>query len=130
MEDLDPVEVDPPVILKFPDPESLSPPILQLDGVTFGYKTGQIILKNVNLNANFQSRICIVGDNGSGKTTLLKLLTGELEPTSGIRHTHRNLAIGYFTQHHVDQLTMNLNSIQFMATKDPGNYSSLIIFCF
>ncbi len=120
MEEVEAVEFEPPVVLKFPSPEALSPPILQLDGVTFGYTPERVILRGVNLNANFQSRICIVGDNGSGKTTLLKLLTGELEPSSGIRHTHRNLAIGYFTQHHVDQLSMNQSPLQFMASKDPG----------
>lgn len=66
LEDLEAVEFDPPVILRFPNPEALSPPIVQLDDVSFGYTADRIILKNVNLNANFQSRICIVGDNGSG----------------------------------------------------------------
>ena len=51
-----------------------------------------------------------IADNGSGKTTLLKLLNGELEPSSGIRHVHRNLAVGYFTQHHVDQVSFLLCS--------------------
>lgn len=62
----------------------------------------------------------------AGKTTLLKLLTGENEPTKGIRHVHRNLAIGYFTQHHVDQLTMNQVPLQFMASKDPGNLLAIL----
>ena len=32
----------------FPDPENLSPPILQADQVTFGYTTERTILSNVN----------------------------------------------------------------------------------
>lgn len=120
LKELEPVEVEAGVVLKFPEPELLAPPILQLDEVTFGYSKDKIILRNVDLNANMQSRIVIVGDNGSGKTTLLKILIGEHEPTSGVRHCHRNLAIGYFTQHHVDQLTMNVTPIQFMASRDPG----------
>lgn len=32
----------------------------------------------------------------------------------------RNLKLGYFSQHHVDQLNMNLNSVQLLQTKFPG----------
>lgn len=117
---VDQVEKESTVVFKLPQPENLSPPILQLTDVNFGYTPEQTLLKNVNLNANLQSRICIVGDNGSGKTTLLKLLIGELEPNSGIRHAHRNLSIGYFTQHHVDQLPMNQSPLQFLASRQPG----------
>ncbi|XP_064461320.1 ATP-binding cassette sub-family F member 3-like [Ornithodoros turicata] len=118
--ELKPVEKEAVVTLRFPDPEPLFPPILQLDEVTFSYSSGHNILEGVNLSANMQSRICIVGDNGSGKTTLLKILTGELNPTSGIRHVHRNLVIGYFTQHHVDQLELGVCSLEFMARRFPG----------
>lgn len=61
-----------------------------------------------------------VGENGAGKTTLLKILLGDLSPTKGIRHAHRNLRIGYFSQHHVDQLEMNLTSIELLAQRYPG----------
>ncbi|CAG2103027.1 unnamed protein product [Medioppia subpectinata] len=120
LEEVEAVEKEPDVIFRFPEPEALIPPILQLDEATFAYEKGKVILNKISLNANLESRICIVGDNGSGKTTLLKLLTGDLDPTSGIRHAHRNLAIGYFSQHHVDQLSMNLSPLQFMASKYPG----------
>lgn len=56
----------------------------------------------------------------AGKTTLLKILTGENEPTKGIRHCHRNLKIGYFSQHHVDQLEMNVNCVELLANRFPG----------
>lgn len=117
---LKPVEKEAVVSLRFPNPEPLQPPVLQLDEVGFAYHAGQPVLKNVNLSANMGSRICIVGDNGSGKTTLLKLLIGENEPTKGIRHSHRQLVVGYFTQHHVDQLDMNVSSLEFLAKKFPG----------
>ena len=61
-----------------------------------------------------------VGENGAGKTTLLKILLGDLQPVSGLRHGHRGLRIGYFSQHHVDQLEMNLNSVEMLAAKFPG----------
>ncbi|KAF8781754.1 ATP-binding cassette sub-family F member 3 like protein [Argiope bruennichi] len=123
--ELKPVEKETSVVLRFPNPEFLQPPVLQLDEVTFAYPSSPdtIILNNVNLSANMGSRICIVGDNGSGKTTLLKLLIGDHEPTKGIRHAHRNLVIGYFTQHHVDQLDMNVSSLEFLAKRFPGKPS-------
>lgn len=121
--ELKPVEKETAVTLRFPDPEPLFPPILQLDEVCFAYPSCQNVLEGVNLSANMQSRICIVGDNGSGKTTLLRILTGELDPTSGIRHVHRNLVIGYFTQHHVDQLELGVSSLEFLAKRFPGKPS-------
>lgn len=125
--ELKPIEKESKVVIKFTDPDPLNgTPILQLDEVTFSYPksesavSSEPILQNVCLNANFQSRICIVGDNGSGKSTLLKLLTGDITPTKGLRQAHRNLKIGYFTQHFVDQLVMSQSPIEFLATKFPG----------
>jgi ATP-binding cassette subfamily F protein 3 len=138
--ELKPIEKEPKVSFKFPDPEPLSgAPILQLDEASFRYPTPEItspdgsvapnagptptILENLCLNANLQSRICIVGDNGSGKTTLLKLLTGDNSPTIGLRNVHRNLKLGYFTQHHVDQLNMNKSPVEVLASRFPGKPS-------
>lgn len=137
------------VILRFPVVEALSPPILQLSEVTFSYDSKRTIFSNVNLNATLESRICIVsirinisikmlmkrhmnlsysdlfvsqvGDNGAGKTTLLKIIMGILSPTRGDRITHRNLKFGYFSQHHVDQLDMNLCSVELLQQAYPGS---------
>ncbi|XP_076451873.1 ATP-binding cassette sub-family F member 3-like [Babylonia areolata] len=118
--ELKPVEKETEVVLKFPEVEKLSPPILQLDEVTFYYSSDKVLFTNACVNANMESRICIVGENGAGKTTLLKLLLGMLDPVKGIRHVHRNLKIGYFTQHHVDQLGMDQCSVELLAARFPG----------
>lgn len=47
-------------MLKFPHTERLSPPILQLDEVSFKYTANKTIFSNVNLGATLESRICIV----------------------------------------------------------------------
>lgn len=118
---LRPIDKEQEVHFRFPDPEPLNGTILQLDDVVFAYsKDSATILNNVNLSANLSSRICIMGENGSGKTTLLKLLVEELEPSKGQRHAHRNLALGYFTQHFVDQLPMNVNSVEVLQARFPG----------
>ncbi|GLH04213.1 ATP-binding cassette sub-family F member 3 [Gryllus bimaculatus] len=61
------VEKEVEVVLKFPEADPLSPPILQLNEVSFSYEQGVTIFSGVNLGATLESRICIVGDNGAGK---------------------------------------------------------------
>ena len=57
--------------------------------VTFGYTKDRNIFEKVDLTANMDARIAVLGENGSGKTTLLKILLGEHEPKDGVRHVHR-----------------------------------------
>ncbi len=49
------------VKFKFPDVEKLSPPIVQMSDVTFGYDKDNILLRNVDLDVQLDSRIGIVG---------------------------------------------------------------------
>ncbi|XP_063975787.1 ATP-binding cassette sub-family F member 3 isoform X2 [Diachasmimorpha longicaudata] len=117
------VEKEAEVTLRFPDVIPLSPPILQLNEVSFRYETSKnsdYIFTGVNLTATLQSRICIVGENGAGKTTLLKIITGTLSPTRGTIHIHRNLKFGYFSQHHVDQLDMTVCPVELLQNHFPG----------
>ncbi|KAF2346216.1 ABC transporter-like, partial [Trinorchestia longiramus] len=119
--ELQPVEKETVVVFTFPDVEKLSPPILQLDEVSFRYsKDGPIIFQDVNISTTMTSRTCIVGDNGAGKTTLLKILLGELSPTKGQRFCNRQLRIGYFSQHHVDQLDLRLSGVTLLQQRFPG----------
>lgn len=118
---IQPVELDAEITFKFPECEVLNNPVLQLDDVSFRYndKTAYLF-KRLNLGTHANSRICIVGENGSGKTTLLKLLLGDLNPTMGLRNINRRIRIGYFTQHHVDQLDMDMTAIEVLAHNHPG----------
>lgn len=55
---------------------------LRIENLKFGY-TDKILLENINLN--FYSKNCygIIGPNGSGKTTFVKILSKEIEQSSG-----------------------------------------------
>ena len=108
------------VHFKFPDVEKLSPPIIQMSGVSFGYTPAKPLLRNVDLDVQLDSRIGIVGPNGAGKTTVLRLLIGHLQPTSGLISQNPRLRIGFFAQHHVDALDMNASAVGFMAKNYPG----------
>lgn len=108
------------VHFQFPDVEKLSPPIVQMSGVTFGYTKDNILLRNVDLDVQLDSRIGIVGPNGAGKTTVLKLLIGTLSPLSGLMSQNPRLKIGFFAQHHVDALDLTTSAVSFMAKNYPG----------
>jgi ATP-binding cassette subfamily F protein 3 len=54
----------------FPETEKISPPLLQLSEVKFGYDPSKIILNRVNIDVGLDSRIAIVGSNGAGKSTM------------------------------------------------------------
>uniref|UniRef100_A0A0V0G5K9 ATP-binding cassette sub-family F member 3 n=1 Tax=Triatoma dimidiata TaxID=72491 RepID=A0A0V0G5K9_TRIDM len=118
--ELKPIEKEVEVVLRFPEVDPLSPPILQLKEVSFGYAPGTLVLQNIELGATLDSRICIVGDNGAGKTTLLKLILGIHSPSAGTRVVHRNLRFAYFSQHHVDQLQMNCSAVELLQQEFPG----------
>ncbi|EEH08680.1 ATP-binding cassette protein [Histoplasma capsulatum G186AR] len=117
---LQPPENEYVVHFSFPEVEKLSPPIVQMSEVCFGYTKDKPLLKNVDLDVQLDSRIGIVGPNGAGKTTVLKLLIGQLQPTSGLISQHPRLRIGFFAQHHVDALDMNTSAVGFMAKNYPG----------
>lgn len=108
------------VHFKFPEVEKLSPPIIQMDNVSFGYTTDKPLLRHVDLDVQLDSRIGIVGPNGAGKTTALKLLIGALTPSAGLISQNPRLRVGFFAQHHVDALDLNASAVGFMAAKFPG----------
>lgn len=120
--ELKPVEKETVVTLKFPDVEPLNPPVLAISEVSFRYNPEDPlpIFKGVNLSATSDSRICIVGENGAGKSTLLKIIVGQLSTIHGNIVLHRGLRIGYFAQHHVDHLNMNVTCVGVLAELFPG----------
>ncbi|XP_053992596.1 uncharacterized protein LOC128883835 isoform X2 [Hylaeus volcanicus] len=119
---LEAVAEDASLFFKLPVPEELPTPILQLDGAWFAYDKENSrddtkwILENVSFSVDLNSRIAICGVNGCGKSTFLKLLAGGAEPQKGFCKRLNKLRIGYFSQHHVEQLDLTLNSVQQLQT--------------
>jgi len=51
--------------------------------VTFEYRTGEPVLRDVSFHVAPGERVALVGATGAGKTTVLSLLLGLYRPTSG-----------------------------------------------
>ena len=107
------------VVFTFPEPEELSPPIINMEGVAVGYG-GPLILKNLSLRIDQDDRIALLGRNGEGKSTLSKLLAGKLKPAMGKMVSSSKLRIGYFAQHQVDELHIDETPLQHIMRLRPA----------
>ncbi|HTV77510.1 MAG TPA: ATP-binding cassette domain-containing protein [Steroidobacteraceae bacterium] len=104
MQRIAPAHVDSPFEFEFRQPEKLPRPLLALENQSAGYGD-RVLLERVTLTVSPGDRIALLGRNGAGKSTLMKLLAGELPGLSGTRTEARELALGYFAQHQLEQLT-------------------------
>jgi ATP-binding cassette subfamily F protein 3 len=93
-------------------------PLLVLDGMQVGYD-GVPLIRDIELAIRPGERIGLLGRNGAGKTTLIKLLARELSPMSGKRVEGKDLNIGYFAQHQLEQLRPDESPLQHMMKLDP-----------
>ncbi len=71
--------------------------MLRLEHISKIYPTGEV-LKDINWEVKLGDRIGLVGVNGAGKSTQLKIISGEIEPTSGEVIRPASLRIAYLTQ--------------------------------
>ena len=58
--------------------------MIKIENLSFKYKEGEYILKDINLEIKQGQSIALVGKNGSGKSTLAKLISGIIKPTKGL----------------------------------------------
>ena len=107
------------VVFTFPEPEELSPPIINLEGAAVGYG-GPPVLKRLSLRIDQDDRIALLGRNGEGKSTLSKLLAGKLQASEGRMARSSKLRIGYFAQHQVDELHLDETPLQHLMALRPS----------
>jgi len=118
MEEIAVAHVDTPFSFRFAEPAGMSDPLLQLDLASVGYGDAAI-LERLALTLRPGGRVGLLGRNGAGKSTLVKLLAGELKPMAGERREGRNLKIGYFAQHQVEQLRPDESPLQHLVRAEP-----------
>lgn len=59
---------------------------------------GSLLFEDVNLKLNRANRYGLIGANGAGKSTFLKILSGEIEPSSGEVVIENGLRVGVLGQ--------------------------------
>ena len=112
-----PAHVDSPFHFEFREPGSMPTSLLKLDQVSTGYGE-QAVLEKIDFSLIPGERIGLLGLNGAGKTTFIKLLADELSAFSGEVTRAKELQIGYFAQHQVEQLDLEANAILTMQRLD------------
>ncbi|EGC39977.1 hypothetical protein DICPUDRAFT_52338 [Dictyostelium purpureum] len=105
------------LVVSFPDPEPLTPPLLVFKHVDFGYENKPLMFKNLEIGVDMDSKIALVGFNGVGKSTLMKLMNGDLHETNGYIERSRKCRVAKFSQHFVDQLDVNVSAVEYFQTK-------------
>jgi ATP-binding cassette subfamily F protein 3 len=105
-------------VFSFPEPETLSPPIISTEGAVVGYEDTPI-LKRLNLRIDQDDRIALLGKNGQGKSTLAKLLSDRLPAMEGRISRSNKLRIGFFAQHQVDELHVDETPLQHIQRELP-----------
>jgi ATP-binding cassette subfamily F protein 3 len=92
--------------------------LLVLDDASVGYNN-TTVLNDIALTLRPGERLGLLGRNGAGKSTLIKLLAGNLKPLHGKCIASKELNIGYFAQHQLEQLRPDESPLQHMLRLDP-----------
>jgi ATP-binding cassette subfamily F protein 3 len=118
MEMISAAHIDTPFDFSFREMQNVPDPLLVLDDVCVGYGDATILSK-IELALRPGERLGLLGRNGAGKSTLIKLLASELAMKSGKRVDGKDLKIGYFAQHQLEQLRLDESPLEHMQKLDP-----------
>jgi len=114
-----PAHIDSPFHFEFRAPTALPSSLIKIDHAATGYGD-KIVLENIEFSMIPGERIGLLGLNGAGKSTFIKLLAGELKVFRGEVTRAKELRIGYFAQHQVEQLDLEANALLTMQRLDPA----------
>ena len=96
--------------------------VIELNHVSKSYDN-RVLIQEFTYSFNPDDRLGIIGGNGVGKSTLLDMITGRVQPDSGILEIGSTIHIGYFDQHSEDLLeAMNENQRVIDYLKEVAEY--------
>ena len=113
MELIAPAHIDSPFQFTIPETEKISNPLIVLEDADLGYSDP--IINKVKIAFRPGDRIGLLGVNGAGKSTFVKSLKGDLQLLQGNKIEGKNLKIGYFSQHQVDDLMLDKSPIDHLV---------------
>jgi ATP-binding cassette subfamily F protein 3 len=119
MVEIAPVRAASTIQFQFREPTALPVPLLRLNEAAAGYGERRI-LDDIKLSLSPGDRVALLGANGAGKSTFIKLLSGSLAPLTGERIAAKDLAIGYFAQHQLEQLDAKATAVEHLLCLDPS----------
>ncbi len=94
---------EPEVVFRLPNPTPPSPPMITLNDAAVGYGATPV-LRDLDLRLDPDDRIALLGANGNGKSTFAKLLADRLAPMAGEVVRAKDLRVGFFAQHQIEDL--------------------------
>jgi ATP-binding cassette subfamily F protein 3 len=113
-----PAHIDSPFHFEFRAPRALPTSLLKLDAVATGYGD-MVVLEDIEFSLIPGERIGLLGLNGAGKSTFIKLLANQLQAFRGEVTRAKDLQIGYFAQHQVEQLDLDASALLTMQRLGP-----------
>src|ERR1700722_20129824 len=119
MQRIAPAHVDSQFEFSFARPDKLPRPLLALERQSAGYD-GRAVIEGLKLTIAPGDRVALLGRNGAGKSTVMKLLAGALTAMSGTRTEARDLRIGYFAQHQLEQLKVTESPVEHLSDFSEG----------
>lgn len=118
MELISAAHVDSPFSFGFREASHAPDPLLVMNQVVLGYADKPLV-KLVHLAIRPGERIGLLGKNGAGKSTLIKALAQSETLLAGERVEGKDLRIGYFAQHQLEQLVASDSPLQHLQRLDP-----------
>lgn len=120
MEKISQVQTDNPFSFKFLTPaRQRQHQIVQIEQATISYGDKHIF-QNMSFNIEAGARIGLLGRNGTGKSTLIKAICGQKQLAKGTIKIAKDLQIGYFAQHQVEQLDPQATALEQLLQLDPN----------
>lgn len=118
MELISAAHVDSPFSFGFREAGPAPDPLLVMNQAVLGYADKPLV-KLAHLAIRPGERIGLLGKNGAGKSTLIKALAQSETLLAGERVEGKDLRIGYFAQHQLEQLVASDSPLQHLQRLDP-----------